>query len=313
MLKNVVEYTVRLIQDRVLGEMEQYRHLGMQAFNRPLMLKVNTLINGAGFRQNGTGTPRAGLFAQYEKPAALPLPVKLPSYVETVPRVTVPRSYQIKVCGHYYSVPYHYIGEKVDVIIYSGRIEFDDSVTGKKIAEHVRDDAPGRSVQGEHCPEVHHKIRRSRAHYQTSEEIFAHAAKLSPEVERFCRARMARGDTRARKACVRIINLYISYSDRDVFEEAIRTVLRTSDLRTGTVLDACRAIIKESGNRAAEVSSFDSLPDDSDNRVSDNAGCTHIRHRGDALRNFADSVPAWDSRLEALETDGNRENDNDGR
>lgn len=150
--KNIVEYTVRLIRDRVLKEMEHYRHPGMPAFNRQLMIQVNRLINEAGFRQNGAGTPRAGLFAQYEKPAALPLPARLPSCIETVPGVTIPRSCQIKVCGHYYSVPYHYIGEKVDVIIYPERIEFADSVTGKIIAEHVRDNSPGRSVQDEHCP-----------------------------------------------------------------------------------------------------------------------------------------------------------------
>ena len=116
---------------------------------------------------------------------------------------------------------------------------------------------------------------------------------------------MARGDTRAGRACVRLINLYVSYSDRDVFDEAVRTVLRTSDLRTGPVINACRSIMSDPATvrrqRSSEASTCDSLDDDSDNRISDDGKLTNIRHRGDALRKFISSVPSWDSQLAADE------------
>lgn len=307
--KNVVEYSVRLIQDRVLDKMKEYQYLDIKAFNRQFMIEVNSLINDVGFRQNGTGTPRAKLFEQYEKPAALPLPARLPSYIETIPSLTVPRSYQIKVCGHYYSVPYSYIGEKVDVIVYPERIEFTDSVSGKKIAEHERDNTPGRSILDEHCPEMHRKIRRNQNRYQTNEEIIEQASKLSYEVERFCNARLARGDTQAKRSCARLINLYISHNDKEIFEEAIRTVLRTSDLRTSSVLEACRSIMKDPSSqkkhRQFEANTFDNMTDDSDQRVSDDEDLTNIRLKGDALKRFARDIPTWDSQLEDMEQNSN--------
>ncbi|WP_164954511.1 Mu transposase domain-containing protein [Succinivibrio dextrinosolvens] len=73
----------------------------------------------------------------------------------------VPQSYQIQINEHYYSVPYLYIGKRVDV--YTSNDYIIVKYEGKEICRHLRTDGEGRTVVDSHKPEAHQNIDRKTA------------------------------------------------------------------------------------------------------------------------------------------------------
>lgn len=95
----------------------------------------------AGARSHGT-TRQAPLwlFQQYEQAALLPLPVTPFSLLEIKP-VKVHPDCHVSLEGSYYSVPYRYIGQRLDAYLSEQLVELYQGVT--LVASHVRCRAPG--------------------------------------------------------------------------------------------------------------------------------------------------------------------------
>lgn len=314
--KQIVEYSVRLIQDRVLPVMEKYSDLDLYNFNVVFQEKVNELINRVGFRSNGTGPSREELFLKYEKPAAQPLPKIMPGYVEVIPGKTVPRSYQIKVYNHFYSVPYNLIGEKVDVVVNADRVEF---VQGNHtVASHLRDDSEGRSIIDEHCPPAHQKIRRSTMKFMSETELLDKAAEFSDELLNFCRLRLARRDTQARRVSGRVINLYSRSPNKEIFNEALSMAATLGKLDVQSLLTGFKNLLNEhrENNEFVEVeaTTFDEMVDDNDRpKISNDPKVALIRdyNSEEAIRRLAERVkPLSESEDEEEGTKNSPDTDN---
>jgi len=125
---------------------------------------------------------RATAFEETDLPALRPLPRARYEYAEWK-RATVGADYHLEVEGHYYSVPYRLIRQKVDVRITAKMVECYQR--GVRVAGHVR----AEGVRGdfttlkEHMPPSH---RRYLA--WSPEKILAEADRIGLEVGAFVRA-----------------------------------------------------------------------------------------------------------------------------
>ena len=96
---------------------------------------------------------RRQLFEAIDKPALKPLPIERYQYAEWK-RATVNIDYHIEVEGHFYSVPYQLVRQKVDVRITSDTIGV--LFKGKRIISHPRSYHRGKfTTLTEHMPKSH--------------------------------------------------------------------------------------------------------------------------------------------------------------
>jgi transposase len=93
--------------------------------------------------------------------------------------------YHVELEGHYYSVPYHLVREKVELRFDERTVEVYHE--GVRVALHVRGRARGRATTlTEHMPQKHRAVAS-----QTPERIAGWAAKTGPETAALCSAIMA--------------------------------------------------------------------------------------------------------------------------
>ncbi len=65
---------------------------------------------------------RKEMFGSLDRPVLKPLPT-MPYQYASWKKATVPINYHVQVEGHYYSVPYHLVGRKLDVRITTRTVE----------------------------------------------------------------------------------------------------------------------------------------------------------------------------------------------
>ncbi len=96
---------------------------------------------------------RRELFETLDRPSALPLPQRPYEYAEWgKARVNV--DYHIEVDGHFYSVPFRFLHEKVDTRLTATTVEVFQG--GERIAAHVRSSVRGKpTTVPEHMPSTH--------------------------------------------------------------------------------------------------------------------------------------------------------------
>jgi transposase len=96
---------------------------------------------------------RREMFEALDRPNALPLPMKTYEYAEWC-KATVNIDYHIEVEGHYYSVPFRLLREKLDVRLTAATIEALHK--GERVAAHARSSVKGsHSTLKEHMPPEH--------------------------------------------------------------------------------------------------------------------------------------------------------------
>lgn len=204
--KSQAELSVRLVQDRVLPLMSQGLCLSFEEYNRELMKRVDSEINQAEFRANGTGTPRADLFEKYERPKAIPVdPAQIPVYAEHFPVLRVANDYTVNIKGARYSVPYRFIGKYVSADVRDGHIQIYHE--GERIA--YWDSCAEGAVQIEpgHMPPAHRAVHDKRARYPDADSIINTAASICIELASFCRGVLDfKGFAEGKKCCISLIN-----------------------------------------------------------------------------------------------------------
>ena len=96
---------------------------------------------------------RRDLFAELDRPAALPLPDRPYEFAQWK-KATVNIDYHIEIDRHYYSVPCRLLRQSVDVKLTAATIEV--LAHGERGAAHVRSHQPGRhTTHPEHMPPAH--------------------------------------------------------------------------------------------------------------------------------------------------------------
>ena len=165
------------------------------------------------------GKTRRELFASLDRPAALPLPQRPYEYAEWR-KAGVNLDYHIEVEGHYYSVPFALLRERVDVRLTATTVEV--FRRGERVAAHARSHVRGtHSTVKEHMPPEH------RRYAEWSPSRFIHwagktGAATAEVVERILASRTY--PEQSYRACLGIMRLSRQYEPARV-EAAARRAL----------------------------------------------------------------------------------------
>ena len=163
---------------------------------------------------------RHELFETLDKPNAKPLPSQPYVYADWK-KATVNIDYHIAVDKHFYSVPFRYAHEPVDVRLTAATVEIFRK--GERIAAHARSFVPHRpTTLTAHMPEAHQR------HVEwTPSRITAWAAKTGPSTVEFVGTLMQSRahPEQAYRACLGVFRLSQSYPHERI-EAAARRALR---------------------------------------------------------------------------------------
>ena len=167
----------------------------------------------------GLGASRRELFCRIDRPALLPLP-SCPYEFATFKRARVNIDYHVEVEGHYYSVPYRLVHERVEVRLTQRTLEVYHR--GKRVASHPRSYAKGRATtQDDHRPASHRACLE-----WTPSRIISWAERTGPATAELVSAIMASKPhpEMGFRSCLGIIRLSARYSPERVEAAAARAL-----------------------------------------------------------------------------------------
>ena len=183
------------------------------------LMELNDLFNDRTIK--GHTQSRRQKFEQEEKPYLLHLPEE-PFRFKYEKAITINNTYHFQIDrGHFYSVPYQYVGQKAKVVFDAETIEV--WVDLKRIAIHTRCYRDGYSTIPEHMPERH------RAYAETKEFNAAYfqkkASQIGPETRAAIDAVLNRPYfvQQSYRACQGILRLASRYG-QDRLENACRHI-----------------------------------------------------------------------------------------
>ena len=197
----------------VLRRRTFYSLAEMNAANSECLERLNTRT------MRRMGKSRRELFFSLDRPAALPLPQRPYEYAEWR-KAGVNLDYHIEVDGHYYSVPFALLRERVDVRLTATTVEA--FRRGERVAAHARSHVRGtHSTVKEHMPPEH------RRYAEWSPSRFIHwagktGAATAEVVERILASRTY--PEQSYRACLGIMRLSRQYEPARV-EAAARRAL----------------------------------------------------------------------------------------
>jgi transposase len=158
--KAKVESGVLVVERWILAALRHRTFFSLAELNdaiRELLIR----LNNRKFRK--LDTSRAKLFESLEKPLLKPLPSEPFPFVKWK-KARVNIDYHVDIEGHYYSVPYQYVHEEVEVRILETTIEIIRK--GHRIATHVRSNISGKhSTLAEHRPQKHQDLEWTIARF----------------------------------------------------------------------------------------------------------------------------------------------------
>jgi transposase len=163
---------------------------------------------------------RRDLFEEVDRPSALPLPQRPYEYAEWY-KARVQLNYHVEVDGHYYSVPYQLLHEKLDIRLTAAVVETFHK--GERVAAHARSSVKGSyTTLKEHMPPSH----RYYAEWNPARFI-QWAGKTGEATARLVETVLASRPypEQGYKACLGIINLTRDYEPVRV-EAAARRALK---------------------------------------------------------------------------------------
>jgi len=216
--KAKVENAVQQTERRVLAPLRDRTFFSLEALNEALGEGVDALNNRAA---PGLPATRSELFATLDQPALRPLPA-VPYQFAYWLKARVQLNYHVQVDEHWYSVPYTYLKQQVEVRLTAATMEvFRQS---ERIASHRRSyQKHGYTTVPEHMPPAH----RAREEW-TAERLIAWASKSGPAtaaaIEQLLTAR--EHPQQAFKACLGVLRLGQEHGGQRL-EAACRHALTT--------------------------------------------------------------------------------------
>lgn len=178
--KAKVEVGVQVVTRWILARIRNETFFSIEALNE----RIGELLEELNDRvMRRYGRSRRQLFEAIDRPALKPLPKERFEYGEWL-TATVNIDYHVEVKKHFYSVPYTYRREAVDVRVGASLVEI--SLNRVLIAVHKRDDRPGQySTKSEHMPKSH------REHLEwTPSRIIHWAGTIGPNTAELVKAIM---------------------------------------------------------------------------------------------------------------------------
>lgn len=148
--KAKVESAVQVVERWILAKLRNETFFSLAELNRGIRHLLDELNNRPFQKLAGS---RHSMFEQIDKPALKPLPAE-PYRFATWIKATVNIDYHIEVKGHYYSVPYKWIGKQIDVRYTDVTVECFRS--NRPLASHRRSyQRAGHTTITEHMPAAH--------------------------------------------------------------------------------------------------------------------------------------------------------------
>jgi transposase len=179
--KAKVEVGVQIAEREILAPLRHRTFFSLADMNTAIAERLRALNERPFAKLPGS---RASVFREREAPLLRPLPAE-PYAHRTRKLARVHIDYHVELEGHYYSVPYHLVREKVELRFDGRTVEVYHE--GVRVAVHVRSRGRGRATTlEEHMPAKHRAVAS-----WTPERIALWAAKTGPETAALCRAVMA--------------------------------------------------------------------------------------------------------------------------
>jgi transposase len=171
--KATAENAVRLVEMWVLAPLRHRQLLSLGEANAALIEKVEE-FNNRPFAPPRQGSRRS-LFEAIERSKLKALPAE-PFVVGQWRLVRVNIDYHIAVDGHFYSVPYRLVQQKLDVFVTASAVAVFHR--GERVASHRRSTATGHhTTLAEHMPPAHRAMAQ-----RTPDRLRAEAAGLDPAI-----------------------------------------------------------------------------------------------------------------------------------
>lgn len=148
--KSKAEVGVQGIERRILAPLRNHQFFSLTELNEELFRRLKAYNQRSFQKLEGS---RESQFILLEQPALKPLPIQ--AYVISEwKKVRVGMDYHIELNRHYYSIPYRYMGKKLEVRVTHNTIEC--FYKHAMVACHVRNDKPfSYTTLKEHMPESH--------------------------------------------------------------------------------------------------------------------------------------------------------------
>jgi transposase len=171
--KAKVEAAVQGVERWVMAPLRNRTFFSMGELKQALREQLEWYNNRSFQKLEGS---RRSLFEAVDKPALKPLPASPYAFAEWK-QAKVHIDYHVEVDVHRYSVPYQYVGKKVDVRLADATVEL--YLNSKRIASHRRNPKKGGfTTIKEHMPKSHQE------HLDwTPERLIRWAAKTGPQTE----------------------------------------------------------------------------------------------------------------------------------
>jgi transposase len=171
--KPTAENAVRLVEMWVLAPLRHRQLFSLAEANAALAEKVEE-FNNRPFAAPREGSRRA-LFEAIERSKLKPLPAT-PFVIGQWLTARVNIDYHIAVDGHFYSVPYRLVQQRVDVFLTATAAAVFHN--GERVASHIRSTAKARHTTApEHMPPAHQAMAR-----RTPDRLRSDAAALGPAI-----------------------------------------------------------------------------------------------------------------------------------
>lgn len=203
--KSKVESGVLVVERWILAVLRNRKFFSLNELNNAIKELLVKLNNKPFKKLPGT---RYSHYTEIEKKTLKPLPCE-PYVLSEWKKARVNIDYHIELNGHYYSVPYSFIHEAVDVRYTNTTVEIFHK--NSRIASHMKDNTKGRHTTiKDHMPKTHQQYLE-----WSPSRIITWAEKAGPKTAELMKAIIDKREhpEQAYRSCLGILRLGKAYSD----------------------------------------------------------------------------------------------------
>jgi len=225
--KSKAEIGVQVVSRWIIARLRKRQFFSLEDINEAIY-QLLVMLNERPFKK--LPGSRRERFEKMEKPLLKPLPPKPFEYAEWLSPQKIGPDYHVHVHGHYYSVPYALVGERVEARVTSNIVEI--LFSGRRVASHISSDKVGEhTTKPEHMPKAHRYYAE-----QTPGKMKAWAKAIGPASLSVVQYQFSHypHDMIGLKACSTLNRLASSYGDIE-FEAACRRAVQIGSLTVKSV------------------------------------------------------------------------------
>lgn len=251
--KAKAEHAVLLVSRWIIARLRGGTFYSIEEINQAIMELLIELNNRS--LRNYPGT-RQSRFEEGDKSALKPHPEKPFEYAVWEPECKVSPDYHIKVLKHWYSVPFHLVGERVEARVSFNMVEIFHQ--NQRVASHRRCSEIG----GFTTDKVHMSPAHQRYAEQALDDYVDWAKAYGPATEAVIRAQFAKHHNHsmvARSACNQLQKLANLHEPAE-FESACRRAVDIASMTVKSITSILRTGLHRLANEEEEASSQIPLP-----------------------------------------------------